>query len=61
MNIEFRWLDRGWDLNRGGRHTASRDLQVRVLEEVRGSDDETMLQWSKWKTVPTIKANVVPR
>lgn len=58
--IEFRWLDKGWSLNRGGRHSVSRELQFRVLEEIVDSDDYRCKAWSKWRTVPTVKSNVNP-
>jgi hypothetical protein len=60
MEIEFRWLDKGWALNRGGRRTISHELQYRVMEEIVDSDDHRCKAWSKWRTVPTVKANVPP-
>jgi len=52
-DIEFRWLEKRVELNRGGHNTVSRELQFRVLEDTIDSDDYRCKAWSKWRTVPT--------
>jgi len=63
--IEFRWIEKGWKLNRGGYRVKEKLLQFRCWElrmDASGAITLTPLPitWTKWKTVPTIRSNVEP-
>lgn len=53
-DIQFRVIEKRRKLNRGGDMLVSSELQYRELKRVTGSDDEKMLQWTRWFKVPVI-------